>query len=58
MQVRKVELDFSDAQVYWNPAEPEYCQFLNAISSMLPELEALLIEERGSELVADEPTPA
>jgi predicted metal-dependent hydrolase len=44
MQVRKVELDFSDAQVYWNPAEPEYCQFLNAISSMLPELEALLIK--------------
>ena len=44
MQVRKVELDFTHAQVYWNPAEPEYCQLLNAISSMLPELEGLLIK--------------
>jgi predicted metal-dependent hydrolase len=44
MQVRRVELDFSDAQVYWNPADPEYCQLLNAISSMLPELEGLLIK--------------
>ena len=49
MQVRKVELDFSDAKVYWNPADPEYCQLLNAISSMLPELEALLIKSvRGN----------
>ena len=44
MEVRRVELDFSDAQVYWNPADPEYCQLLNAISSMLPELEGLLIK--------------
>ena len=44
MEVRKVELDFSDAKVYWNPADPEYCQLLNAISSMLPELEGLLIK--------------
>jgi len=43
IQVRKVELDFSAAKVYWNPADPEYCQLLNAISSMLPDLEALLI---------------
>lgn len=50
MQVRKVELDFSQAQVYWNPAEPEYCQLLNAISSMLPELEGLLIKAVRSNL--------
>ncbi|HVW31564.1 MAG TPA: metal-dependent hydrolase [Acidimicrobiia bacterium] len=50
MEVRKVELDFSDAQVYWNPADPEYCQLLNAISSMLPELEGLLIKAVRSHL--------
>lgn len=44
IQPRKVELDFSDVKVYWNPADPEYCQLLNAISSMLPELEGLLIK--------------
>jgi predicted metal-dependent hydrolase len=44
MDVRKVDLDFSDAKVYWNPADPEYCQLLNAISSMLPDLEGLLIK--------------
>jgi predicted metal-dependent hydrolase len=44
MEARKVDLDFSDAKVFWNPAEPEYCQMLNAISSQLPYLEALLIK--------------
>jgi hypothetical protein len=44
MQARKVDLDFSQAKVFWNPAEPEYCQLLNAISSMLPDLEPLLIK--------------
>ncbi|HET9771350.1 MAG TPA: metal-dependent hydrolase [Acidimicrobiia bacterium] len=44
MEARKVDLDFSQAKVYWNPADPEYCQLLNAISSMLPELEGLLIK--------------
>ena len=44
MEARKVDLDFSQAEVYWNPADPEYCQLLNAISSMLPELEGLLIK--------------
>ena len=28
MQARKVDLDFSQAKVYWNPADPEYCQLL------------------------------
>jgi uncharacterized protein len=44
MEARKVDLDFSQAKVYWNPADPEYCQLLNGISSMLPELEGLLIK--------------
>jgi uncharacterized protein len=44
VQARKVDLDFSQAKVYWNPADPEYCQLLNAISSMLPDLEGLLIK--------------
>ena len=44
MEARKVDLDFSHAKVFWNPAEPEYCQLLNAISSMLPYLEPLLIK--------------
>ncbi|HYH50140.1 MAG TPA: metal-dependent hydrolase [Acidimicrobiia bacterium] len=44
MEARKVDLDFSAAQVYWNPAEPEYCQLLNAISTLLPDLEPLLIK--------------
>lgn len=42
MEARKVILDFSDAKVRWNPAEPEYSHLLNAISSFIPALEGFL----------------
>lgn len=42
MQVRKVDIDFSDAKVHWNAAEPEFSHLLNAISSFIPALEGFL----------------
>jgi uncharacterized protein len=42
MEVRKVVLDFADARVHWNPAQPEYSHLLNAISSFIPALEGFL----------------
>lgn len=44
MQVRKVELDFGDAKIHWNPKEPEYAQLLNGLSSGFPLLEPFLIK--------------
>lgn len=43
LSVRKVDLDFADTEIHWNPSQPEYSQLLNAISSMLPYLEPFLI---------------
>lgn len=44
MELRKVDIDFSDAKVHWSRNEPEYSQLLNAISSLIPGLETLLIK--------------
>ena len=44
MQVRKVELDFSNAKIHWNPKQPEYAQLLNGLSSGFPLLEPFLIK--------------
>jgi uncharacterized protein len=42
--IRRVELDFSDANVRWCPKAPEYAHLLNAISSFVPHLEAFLVK--------------
>lgn len=44
LTVRKVEIDFSDGKVHWNPAQPEFCQFWNALSIAMPYLEQFLIK--------------
>ena len=44
MELRKVEIDFSDAKVHWNPSEPEYSHFLNGLSSAIPYLEPFAIK--------------
>ena len=55
MKVRKVELDFSDAKIDWNPAQPEYAQLLNGLSSGFPLLEPFLIKvvRRAKELAPE-----
>jgi len=42
MQLRKVEIDFSDARVDWAAGDPEYAHLFNGISSMVPYLEVML----------------
>jgi predicted metal-dependent hydrolase len=42
VKVRKIDIDFSTAKVYWTPATPEFAQFWNATSSYLPYLEPYL----------------
>ncbi len=44
MQVRKVEIDFANAKIHWNPRQPEYAQLLNGLSSGFPLLEPFLIK--------------
>jgi hypothetical protein len=44
MQVRKVEIDFSNARIHWVPSQPEYSQIFNAISTCVPYLEPFLIK--------------
>lgn len=44
MEVRKVVLDFSDAEVHWSPGNPEYSQLLNAVSVGLPPIEQFLVK--------------
>jgi uncharacterized protein len=44
MQVRKVDIDFSDAKIHWNPTWPEYSQFLNGMATGFPYLEPYLIK--------------
>lgn len=42
MELRKVEIDFSDAKVDWAAGDPEYAHLFNGISSMVPYLEVML----------------
>ena len=42
MELRRVELDFSDAEVRWTPNEPEYAHLFNAVSSYVPYLEGMM----------------
>lgn len=44
MEVRKVQIDFSDAAVHWNREQPEWCQIWNAMSTAVPALEQFLIK--------------
>lgn len=44
MEVRKVQIDFSDAAVHWNRDQPEWCQIWNAMSTAVPALEQHLIK--------------
>lgn len=44
LKVRKVEIDFSDAKLHWNPQWPEYSQLLNGFSSTFPTLEPYFIK--------------
>jgi predicted metal-dependent hydrolase len=44
LTVRKVDIDFSQAKIHWNPKEPEYAQLLNGLSSGFPLLEPFLIK--------------
>ena len=44
MDIRKVEIDFSDAAVRWNPQQPEWCHIWNAMSTAVPALEQFLIK--------------
>src|ERR1700761_454717 len=42
LELRKVEIDFSNAKIHGNPAAPEYSHILNGVSALLPDLEAFL----------------
>lgn len=42
MELRKVEIDFSDAKVHWAEGDPQYAHLFNGISSMIPYLEVML----------------
>lgn len=42
MKVRDVDIDFSEAKIFWTPEDPEFSQFWNATSTFLPYLEPFL----------------
>src|ERR1700740_1116679 len=44
LTVRKVDIDFYQAKIHWNPEEPEYAQLLNGLSRRFPPLEPFLIK--------------
>lgn len=44
MDVRKVQIDFSDASVHWCPDSPEWAHIWNAMSTAVPALEQFLIK--------------
>ena len=44
VQVRKVMLDFTDAEVHWSAGNPEYSQLLNTVSCGLPPIEQFLVK--------------
>jgi predicted metal-dependent hydrolase len=57
MKIRKVELDFSAAKIHWTPDSPEFAQFWNASSTLLPYLEPFLnrtVREAAKALPATE----
>src|SRR5271167_519644 len=44
MELRRVQLDFSDAKIIFADGQPEYCHLLNGVSSMLHHLEGFLMK--------------
>jgi uncharacterized protein len=42
VKVRDIDIDFSNAKIYWTPKTPEFAQFWNATSTFLPYLEPFL----------------
>jgi uncharacterized protein len=42
MKIRNIDIDFSNAEIYWTPETPEFAQFWNATSTFLPYLEPFL----------------
>lgn len=42
MKIREVDIDFSEAAIFWTPQDPEFAQFWNATSTFLPYLEPFL----------------
>ena len=44
LQVRKVNIDFGQAQIHWNPDGPEFSHLFNAFSVLAPSLEPFLIK--------------
>jgi predicted metal-dependent hydrolase len=43
MEVRRIEVDFSQAKIHWLPTDPELAQFWNALGYALPVLESFLV---------------
>ncbi|MGH8998788.1 MAG: metal-dependent hydrolase [Acidimicrobiia bacterium] len=44
LKLRRVDIDFSDAKIHWNPAGPEFSHLFNAFSVLAPHLEPFLIK--------------
>lgn len=42
MKVREIDIDFSQAKIFWTPEDPEFAQFWNGASTFLPYLEPFL----------------
>ena len=63
LKLRKVDIDFSDATVHWNPEYPEFSHVFNAFSIGAPHIEPFLIKvmrqvreripESGADLLRD-----
>lgn len=43
MEVRRIQVDFSQAKIHWIPQDPELAQFWNALGYALPVLESFLV---------------
>jgi len=44
LKLRKVEIDFSDAKIHWNPEYPEFSHLFNAFSLVAAHIEPYLIK--------------
>ena len=44
LKLRKVDIDFSDAKIHWNPQYPEFSHVFNAFSVGAPCIEPFLIK--------------
>lgn len=50
MKVRRINFDFADASVLWSPEDPEFAQFWNAASTLLPYVEPFGIRVVGESI--------